>query len=143
MIINKLQAHTKTLPHQAVAILCELHGITGPVGNVFPAVGKSANCMSENSMNAAMRRMGISQEQHSSHGFRASASTLLNASNLFSPDAIERSLAHQDNDAVRQAYTRGSVFEERERMAQWWADYLDRLISPTQKNMHSIRFHAR
>ena len=78
-------------------------------------------------MNVALRRMGIAESEHSSHGFRATASTLLNASNLFSIDAIEHSLAHQDRDAVRRAYARGDAMVERRRMAQWWADHLDML----------------
>jgi integrase len=121
------QTHIKALPKQAVTILKTLHAITGPQGNVFPATGRPINPMSENTLNAALRRMGISASEHSSHGFRATASTLLNASNMFSSDAIERSLAHQDKDAVRRAYARGDAMAERKRMAQWWADYLDLL----------------
>ncbi len=121
------EAHTKALPKQAIAILKELHKVTGPKGNVFPATGRPINSMSENTMNAALRRMGIPAHEHSSHGFRATASTLLNAANMFSSDAIERSLAHQDKDAVRRAYARGDALAERKKMAQWWADYLDRL----------------
>ena len=64
---------------------------------------------------------------HTSHGFKATASTHLNASGRFSIDAIERSLAHQDKDAVRRAYARGDAMKERGEMAQWWADYLDTL----------------
>ena len=63
----------------------------------------------------------------SAHGFRASASTLLNESGKFSPDAIEAALAHQDEDAVRRAYARGAYWDERVRMANWWADHLDTL----------------
>jgi integrase len=121
------QPHAKSLSTQAVSILKNLKSITGPHGNVFPAVGKSDNHMSENTMNIALRRIGISGEEHCSHGFRATASTLLNASNLFSIDAIERSLAHQDNNAVRRAYARDGSEVERKRMAQWWADHLDLL----------------
>ena len=121
------QAHTKALPKQAIAILKELHKVTGPKGNVFPATGRPINTMSENTLNAALRRMGIPAHEHSSHGFRATASTLLNAANIFSSDAIERSLAHQDKDAVRRAYARGDALAERKQMTQWWADYLDRL----------------
>ena len=83
--------------------------------------------MSENIMNVALRRMGIAATDHTSHGYRATASTVLNASDMFSSDAIERSLAHQDKDAVRRAYARGDAIIERKKMAQWWADYLDRL----------------
>ena len=121
------QSHTKPLPRQAVAILQRLHDITGPQGDVLPATGRSNRPMSENTMNAALRRMGVTADEHSSHGFRATASTLLNASNLFSIDAIEHSLAHQDRDAVRRAYARGDAMAERKKMAQWWADHLDLL----------------
>ena len=121
--------HIKPLPRQAVAILKRLNEITGPQGFVFPALGRSTRPMSENTMNAALRRMGIAAEDHTSHGFRATASTLLNASNLFSIDAIEHSLAHQDRDAVRRAYARGDAMTERRKMAQWWADHLDLLRS--------------
>ena len=120
-------AHIKILPKQAVALLSALHQVTGPKGFLFPAIGRSKNPISENTMNDALRRMDFSADEHSSHGFRATASTLLNAANMFSPDAIERSLAHQDKDAVRRAYARGDAMVERKRMAQWWADYLDSL----------------
>ena len=119
--------HIKPLPRQAVAILKRLYEITGPQGFVFPALGSFTRPMSENTMNAALRRMGIGADEHTSHGFRATASTLLNASNLFSIDAIEHSLAHQDRDAVRRAYARGDAMTERRKMAQWWADHLDML----------------
>jgi integrase len=86
--------------------------------------------MSENTLNAALRRMGIRQDVHTAHGFRASASTMLNDSNLFSIDAIERELAHQDEDTIRRAYRRGESMAERVKMAQWWADYLETLRAP-------------
>ena len=121
------QPHTKPLPRQAVTILETLKDITGPRGFVFPATGRANRPMSENTMNAALRRLGIAADEHTSHGFRATASTLLNASNLFSIDAIEHSLAHQDRDAVRRAYARGDAMTERRKMAQWWADHLDHL----------------
>ena len=118
------QTHIVPLPRQAVDMLHKLYLVTGPKGFVFPATGRAQRCMSENTMNVALRRMGIASDVHSSHGFRATASTLLNASGHFSIDAIERSLAHQDKDAVRRAYARGHVMKERQEMAQWWADYL-------------------
>ena len=121
------QAHTKSLSKQAIAILKALYEVTGPQGHVFPGTGRPLKPMSENTMNIALRRMGIDASEHTSHGFRATASTLLNASNNFSSDAIERSLAHQDKDAVRRAYARGDAMAERKKMAQWWADYLDGL----------------
>jgi integrase len=137
------QPHVKALPQQAIAILERLKGVTGPHGNVLPALGKSASHMSENTMNAALRRIGISSEEHCSHGFRATASTLLNASNLFSIDAIERSLAHQDNNAVRRAYARDGSQTERKKMAQWWADHLDLLRSNRTGDANIIQLTAR
>jgi hypothetical protein len=62
-----------------------------------------------------------------SHRFRAMASTLLNESGLWHPDAIERALAHGEPNRVRAAYHRGTHWDERVRMAQWWSDYLDQL----------------
>jgi len=83
--------------------------------------------MSDNTINADLRRLGYSSTEMTAHGFRAMASTLLNESNKWSPDAIERALAHKDRDRVRAAYHRGTHWSERVEMAQWWADYLDQL----------------
>lgn len=68
--------------------------------------------------------MGYTGDEMTAHGFRAMASTLLNESGKWSPDAIERSLAHKDRDVVRAAYHRGKHWAERTEMAQWWADHL-------------------
>src|SRR3546814_17196295 len=81
--------------------------------------------MSDNTLNAALRRMGYASSEMTAHGFRAMASTLLNESGKWSYDAIERALAHGDNNRVRAAYHRGAHWEERVAMAQWWSDYLD------------------
>jgi integrase len=75
------QKHTKAMRHQAISILKTLQTVTGPIGNVLPVTGRPAIPMSENNMNAALKRMGIAGQEHSPHGFRATASTLLNASN--------------------------------------------------------------
>ena len=83
--------------------------------------------MSENTITAALRRMGFSADEMTAHGFRAMASTLLNESGKWSPDAIERALAHKDGDQVRAAYHRGAHWNERVAMAQWWSDHLDTL----------------
>ena len=119
--------HVCPLAPQAVAILEALRPITGQAALVFPGLRSARRPISENTMNAALRRMGFAQDQMSAHGFRASASTLLNESGKFSPDAIEAALAHQDEDAVRRAYARGAYWDERVRMANWWADHLDTL----------------
>ncbi|SIQ09951.1 integrase arm-type DNA-binding domain-containing protein [Bosea sp. TND4EK4] len=125
--------HRVPLPPQALAILSELREITGGGKLVFPGYGTSGGegrtveqrPISENTLNGALRRMGYGQDDMSSHGFRAAASTLLNESGRFSSDAIERALAHQDPDAVRRAYARGEHWRERVTMAAWWADQLD------------------
>ena len=83
--------------------------------------------MSNAAMITALRTMGYSQEEMSAHGFRASASTLLNESSKWNPDAIERQLAHVEGNDVRRAYARGEYWDERVRMMNWWADYLDEL----------------
>lgn len=119
--------HMVPLPEQALAILRDLHEITGQGELLFPSVRSVRRPLSDNTLNAALRRMGYGKDQVTAHGFRATASTLLNESGRFSPDAIERALAHQDPDPVRRAYARGSYWDERVQMAQWWADYLDGL----------------
>lgn len=119
--------HEVPLARQAVAILTELHALTGRGRLVFPGLRTVERPISENTLNASMRRMGYSNEDVTAHGFRATASTLLNQSGKFSPDAIERALAHQDPDAVRRAYNRGAYWQERVEMARWWADHLDAL----------------
>jgi integrase len=78
--------------------------------------------MSENTLNAALRRMGFTNDDMTSHGFRASASSMLNESGLWNPDAIERQLAHVDGDSVRRAYSRAEYWNERVRMMGWWAE---------------------
>ncbi|MCA3646877.1 MAG: integrase arm-type DNA-binding domain-containing protein [Methylobacterium sp.] len=119
--------HEVPLATQAVAILKDLHALTGKGRLVFPGLRTVERPISENTLNASLRRMGYSNDTVTAHGFRATASTLLNQSGKFSPDAIERALAHQDPDAVRRAYNRGAYMKERVDMAQWWADYLDQL----------------
>jgi integrase len=83
--------------------------------------------MSENTLNAALRRMGFKNEDITTHGFRASASSMLNESGLWNVDAIERQLAHVDRDSVRRDYARAEFWDERVRMMTWWADRCDEL----------------
>jgi integrase len=115
------------LARQAVAILRELHAITGHGPLVFPGMRTSARPISENTLNAAMRRLGYRSDEVSSHGFRATASSMLNECGLWSSEAIERALGHVEKNEVRRAYNRSAYWDERVRMAQWWADYLDEL----------------
>ena len=83
--------------------------------------------MSENTMNAALRSLGYSKDEMCAHGFRGSASTLLNETGDWHPDTIERQLGHVDNNSVRRAYDHATHWGERVKMMQAWADYLDRL----------------
>ena len=121
--------HHVPLPKQAVAIIKELREFQNRSALLFPSLRSASRPMSEVTMNAALRRIGYDKTEMTPHGFRASASTLLNESGLWSSDAIERALAHQDQDAVRRAYARGKHWDERVQMAQWWADRLDVLRS--------------
>jgi integrase len=113
------------LSRQAIDILQGLLPLTGRYDLVFSDLRTATRPISENTMNAALRRLGFAQDEMTSHGFRAAASTLLNESGEWSPDAIERALAHQDADAVRRAYARGAHWKERVKMMQSWADQLD------------------
>lgn len=119
--------HHVPLSRQVVAMFRALHDVTGPAGYVFPGIRTRTRPMSENTINAGLRRLGYATDEMTAHGFRAMASTLLNESGKWSPDAIERALAHGDADKVRAAYHRGAHWNERVEMAQWWSDYLDRL----------------
>lgn len=119
--------HDEPLSRQAIAILHDLAKLNGTTGYVFPALHTRLRPMSENTVNAALRRMGYSREEMTAHGFRATASSLLNESGKWHPDAIERSLAHGESNKVRGAYHRGTYWDERVEMAQWWADYIDQL----------------
>jgi integrase len=116
--------HSVPLSRQAVAVLEQMtqfkHG-----DQVFPSMMSGKLHLSENSMNSALRRMGFTKEQHTAHGFRATASTILNESKLFSSDAIEAQLAHVEGNKVRRAYNRAEYWDDRVAMMQWWADYLD------------------
>jgi integrase len=119
--------HVVPLSAQSIEILKEAHTLTGSGHFVFPSVRTKLRPMSENTLNAALRRLGYTTDEMTAHGFRSTASTLLNESGNWSVDAIERALAHGDTDNVRAAYHRGAHWDERVKMAQWWSDYLDRL----------------
>ena len=121
------KAHHVPLSRQAVALFREVREATGPSGFVFPSIRTRTRPMSENTINAGLRRLGYASTEMTGHGFRAMASTLLNESGKWHPDAIERALAHGDSDKVRAAYHRGAHWSERVEMAQWWSDHLDTL----------------
>jgi integrase len=117
--------HLVPLSRQAVKALEDLKLFTGYSAYLFPNHGKHP-FMSENTMNRALWLMGY-KGRVVAHGFRATASTILNESGHFSPDAIERQLGHQERNKIRAAYHRAEYIQERRGMMQWWADYLDGL----------------
>lgn len=119
------RAHTIPLSRQTLAILKTIEHDADYSRFLFPSLRSVDRPMSENTINAALRRMGYAQEEMTGHGFRAMAATLLNEMGLWHPDAIERQLAHCDNNAVRRAYTRGEYWDERVKMMQHWSDHLD------------------
>jgi len=121
------QEHRVPLSRQAIEILKGRQTLSGGAALVFPSYRGKDRPMSEATMNAALKRLGYASDQVQPHGFRTIASSLLNESGKFSPDAIERALSHKDKDKIRGTYSRGSYWEERVRMAQYWADYLDTL----------------
>jgi integrase len=120
--------HRVPLSRQSLVILRELKEITGGGRWLFPSVRTVLRPISENTLNAALRRLGYDSAAMSAHGFRAMAATRLNEIGRWNPDAIERQLAHQEANAVRRAYTyRAEYWPERVSMMQAWADYLDEL----------------
>jgi integrase len=121
--------HFVPLSRQAVALFKELQPLTGSGKFVFPSERGGHRPMSSNTLNAALRGLGFSKEQMTTHGFRHAASTLLNESGKWHADAIERQLAHVPRNAVRAAYNRAEHLPERKKMMQWWADHLDGLAA--------------
>ena len=118
--------HIVPLCHQALDVLRELQPLTGKEKYVFPGLRGRERAMSENTVNAALRRMGYNKGDMTGHGFRSMASTILNEQG-WHRDAIERQLAHGERDAVRAAYNYAEHLPERRKMMQAWADYLDGL----------------
>jgi len=116
--------HLVPLCTQAVAILKELKPLTGHRSYVFPAIGQADRPMSENTLGAALLRMGYAREVMVAHGFRSMASTLLNEQG-WHPDVIELQLAHKDKDETRRTYNRAARLPDRRKMMNAWADYLD------------------
>ena len=123
------RSHRMPLPGQARELLVALRVISK--GNfLFPGVRSPSRPISDGKLNAALRRLGYAKDEATGHGFRATASSLLNESGEWNPDAIERQLAHIEGNVVRAAYARGEYWDERVSMMQWWADYLDQLRAP-------------
>jgi integrase len=118
--------HLVPLARQALRILKEIHPVTGYGRYVFPSLRSTARPMSNNTVNAALRRMGYSKEEMTGHGFRGMASTILHEQGWPS-DVIERQLAHTEGNSVKATYNHAQHLPERRKMMQAWADYLDAL----------------
>jgi integrase len=123
--------HIVPLSTQAVAILEEVKRLTGGGQYVFPSSRGDGRPMSDGTIRTALKTLGYDSDAASAHGFRTTASTLLNEQG-WSPDAIERQLCHMPKDQVRAAYNRAGYLPERRRMMQQWADYLDDLKAGAQ-----------
>lgn len=120
------EPHLVPLSSQAVAILRELHALTGEGRYVFPGARTNGRPMSDNAILAALRRMGFAKDEMSGHGFRAMARTILDEVLQVRPDYIEHQLAHAVRDPNGRAYNRTAHLAERRKMMQLWADYLDK-----------------
>ncbi|MBS0374805.1 MAG: tyrosine-type recombinase/integrase [Proteobacteria bacterium] len=120
------EEHVVPLSTQAVAILRALKSGSGDRGLLFPSLLDPRRPISDNTLNAALRRMGYGGAEMTSHGFRSMASTLLNEQG-WHPDLIELQLAHKERNKVRAAYNKAQRLAERRKMMQAWADYLDGL----------------
>ena len=117
------RTHVKPLPRLSVNLLREHHEITGFGELVFPASANPRKALSENALNQALHRLGY-KGQHTSHGFRSSASSLLNESGHWNEDAIEAELCHIERNQSRRAYHRSRYWDERTRMTEWWANLI-------------------
>ena len=120
------RVHEVPLSRQALEVLAETRQVARQSKLVFPSIRSSARPLSENAMNSALRRLGFKQEEMTAHGFRSSASSILNERG-FRSDVIEAALGHQDQNDIRRAYNRASYWPERVDLMQWWADQLDTL----------------
>jgi integrase len=131
--------HDIPLSGQALAILRDIWDASEGDALVFPSIRSTRKPLSENAMNSALRRMGYSKEEMCAHGFRSSASTILNERG-YDPDVIEVALAHQDEDETRAAYNRAKYWPQRVTLLQNWADLLDQFrILSTSKNDSAAR----
>lgn len=124
------QAHEVPLPSQALSILRDLYPLTCETKYIFPSIRSTSRPLSENTINAALRRLGFSKEQMTCHGFRGMASTTLNREG-FKSDWIEAQLAHKEKNMVRAAYNHADYYFDRKNMMQWYADHLDQLRKST------------
>jgi len=122
------EPHIIPLSRQAVEILQSIHPLTGDGQFIFPSIRSGTRPMSENTINAALRRMGYEKDEMTGHGFRSMASTLLHEHG-WPHEAIERQLAHAERNKVVAAYNYAEHLPKRKEMMRWWADYLDELAA--------------
>jgi integrase len=118
--------HDVPLSKQMLRVLGEVWPLSEHGGLVFPSIRSTKRPLSENAMNAALRRMGYGKDEVTAHGFRVTASTFLNARN-YDPDVIEAVLAHQDKNTIRRTYNRATYWEQRVTLMQERGDLLDAL----------------
>jgi len=119
--------HRVPLSRQALTVLKNAHSISGDAELILPGLRGRGRSLSENTFNAALRRLGYTKHEMTAHGFRAAASSMLNESGKWNADAIEAQLAHVEGNLVRRAYARAEFWEERVKLMAWWADRLDEL----------------
>ncbi|UGY17899.1 site-specific integrase [Bradyrhizobium septentrionale] len=119
--------HRVPLARQAIALISDLRELTGSSKYLFPQIRSWHRPISDGTLNAALRRLGYDKTQMTAHGFRSTASTLLNESARWHVDAIERQLAHQEENETRAAYNHAELWAVRVQMMNWWADFLDEL----------------
>lgn len=131
------EEHIVPLSRQAIAVLRELENLSGAVEYIFPSEHNAGTFMSENTMLYALYRMGY-RHQATGHGFRSTASTILNEHG-FRPDVIERQLAHRERNSVRAAYNHAQYLPERRDMMQWWANFLNQLAVKNGQNGRKSR----
>ena len=122
--------HVKPLSDLAINILNEQRAISGYGEFVFPSPSNPRKPLSENAVSQALYRMDY-KGAHTGHGFRASASSLLNECGQWNEDAIEAELGHMGSNHVRRAYHRARYWEERVQMANWWAGQIEAVVSRT------------
>lgn len=134
--------HVVPLSRQAVEVLKNLHKHTGTKANIFHSQrSRNVRHISNGAVLMALRRMGY-QNRMTGHGYRSLASTILNERH-YSPDVIERQLAHEDSDKIRSAYNRAEYLPERKKMMQDYADYLDEVLSEAEKKVVRGKFTKR
>jgi integrase len=125
------EPHMVPLADAAASVLREIEPLTARGPLVFPGQRGEGRCISENTARQALRTMGYSNDDHTPHGFRATARTLLDEALGFRVEVIETQMAHRVRDSLGRAYNRTTFGDERRRMMQGWADYLARLAGPT------------